>query len=147
MPPKLQSGITLVELLIVMVLIAVLTAVAAPSVGSGVETVRLRSSAERIAATFRTAHERAIRTHHYMEVSIDPKSNDVELRDLESGTLSAWEIPNTVTVKAGQRLAFLLYPDGGAQAMQVTLENVRGRQTEITMDPFTLLPAVREVTK
>jgi hypothetical protein len=69
------------------------------------------------------------------------------LRDLESGSLSSWEIPGSIVVKADQRMAFLLYPDGGAQAMRVTLENARGRQTEIAMDPFTLFPTVREVSQ
>jgi general secretion pathway protein H len=147
MRTKLQSGITLIEMLVVMTLVALLAAVVAPSVGSGVDTVRLRSSAERIAATFRIAHERAARTHHYMEVSVDPQSRAVELRDLESGSLSSWEIPGSIVVKADQRMAFLLYPDGGAQAMRVTLENARGRQTEIAMDPFTLFPTVREVSQ
>ena len=147
MTRKLQSGITLMELLVVMTLIAVLTAVAAPSVGSGVETVRLRSASERLAATFRTAHERAMRTHHYQEVSVDPQSRAVELRDLESGSVASWDIPAAVVVKAEQRVAFLVYPDGGTAAMRVTLENARGRQTEIVMDPFTLVPAVREVSK
>ena len=147
MPRKRQSGITLIEMLVVMTLAALLAAIVAPSVGSGVDTMRLRSTAERMAATFRTAHERAMRSHHYMEVSVDPLSRAVELRDLESGSLASWEIPGTIVVKAEQRVAFLLYPDGGAQAMRIRLENGRGRQTEIVMDPFTLFPAVLEVSQ
>ena len=147
MPRQRQSGITLIEMLVVMTLIGVLAAVAAPSVGSSIETLRWRSATERMAATFRTAHERALRLHHYMEVGVDPKSSLVELRDLQTGSLVSWEIPHTVSVKADRRLSFLLYPDGGVQAMQVRLENGRGRQAEIVLDSFTLLASVREVTQ
>src|SRR6266404_5521520 len=69
-----SSGVTLIEMLVVMTLIAMLAAVAAPSVGSGIETVRLRTTAERLAATLRTARGRAIRTRHYMQVSVDPQT-------------------------------------------------------------------------
>ena len=142
-----KRGITLIELLVVMTLVALLAAVVAPSVGSGVDTVRLRSSAERIAATFRIAHERAARTHHYMEVSVDPQSRAVELRDLEGGSVSAWEIPNTIEVQSKRPLTFLVYPDGGSQVMRVGLRNQRGRQVEVASDPFTMFPTVREVSQ
>jgi type II secretion system protein H len=147
---KQARGITLLEMLVVMTLIGLLAAIAAPSVGSGVETVRLRSTSERLAATLRTARTRAMRARHYMQVSVDPKSGVVELRDLEGGSVASsvasWEIPSTIQVQSDQRLAFLVYPDGGAQAMLVTLRNQRGRELEVALDPFTLFPSVREIS-
>jgi type II secretion system protein H len=142
-----QSGITLIEMLVVMTIIGLLAAVAAPSVGSGVETVRLRSTAERLASTLRTGRDRAVRTRHYQEVSIDPQTRMVELRDLETGSVSSWELPSTIQTKSGKRMAFQMYPDGGVQAMKVNLQNLRGRQVEVSMDPFTLFPVVREVSQ
>ena len=134
---KDRYGITLIELLVVVTLIGLLAAVAAPSVGSGIETVRLRSTAERVAATLRTGHDRALRTHHYMEVSID---RSVELRDLEAKTVSSWEIPETIRTK---KTSCLIYPDGTMQA-DITLTNAKGRAVEVKMDPFTLFPEVKQ---
>lgn len=144
---RLTSGVTLIELLVVLTIVGVLAAVVAPSVGSGLDTVKLRSTAERMAATFRVAHERAVRSHHYMQVTIDPGSRLVELRDLEGGSTAGWDIPAAIVVRAEKPAAFLLYPDGGAQLMHVTLENARGRQLEIVMDSFTMFPSVREVSQ
>src|SRR5437773_10627062 len=99
-----QSGITLIEMLVVMTLLGIVAAIAGPSVGSGVETVRLRSTAERLAATFRTGRNRAVRARHYMEVSVDPQARLVELRDLESSRpVDSWEIPPTIQVKSEKR--------------------------------------------
>ena len=136
------------EMLVVMTLLGIMAAVAGPSVGSGVETVRLRSTAERLAATLRTGRNRAVRSRHYMEVSVDPQLRSVELRDLESSRpVDSWEIPPTIQVKAEKRLAFLFYPDGGSQAVRLELENSRGRELEVAMDPFTLFPAVKEISR
>jgi type II secretion system protein H len=147
MTSRRQSGITLIEMLVVMTIVGLLAAVAAPSVGSGVETVRLRSAGERLAATMRTARDRAVRTRHYMEVSIDPKSRAVEMRDLEAGSLQSWELPQNIQLKSAKRVAGVMYPDGGVQAMNVSLTNLRGRQVQVTMDPFTLFPIVQEVSQ
>ena len=140
-------GVTLIEMLVVMTLVGLLAAVVAPSVGSGVETVRLRATGERLAATLRMARTRALRTQHYMQVSVDPQSRAVELRDLEGGSVSAWEIPNTIEVQSKRPLTFLVYPDGGSQVMRVGLRNQRGRQVEVAPDPFTMFPTVREVSQ
>src|SRR5580658_8962870 len=103
---KRARGITLIEMLVVMTLVGLLAAVVAPSVASGAETVRLRSTGERLAATLRLARTRALRTQHYMQVSVDPQSRAVELRDLDGGSVSSWEIPNTIQVRSDRRLAF-----------------------------------------
>ncbi len=134
-------------MLVVMTLAGLLAAVVAPSVGAGLETVRLRAAGERLAATLRMARTRALRTRHYMQVTVDPQSRAVELRDLEGGSVSSWEIPNTIQVRSERRLAFLVYPDGGTQVMRVSLRNQRGREVEVVSDPFTLFPSVREVSR
>ena len=145
--PQFKRGITLIEMLVVMTLVGLLTAVVAPSVGSGVETVRLRATGEKLAATLRTARTRALRTQHYMQVSVDPQLRIVELRDLEGGSVSSWEIPSTIQVRSEQRLAFLVYPDGGTQMMRLELRNQRGREVEVVSDPFTMFPTVREMPR
>ena len=144
---KRKRGITLIEMLVVMTILGLLAAVVGPSVGSGVETVRLRATGEKLASTLRLARTRALRTRHYMQVTVDPQSRAVELRDLEGGSASSWEIPNTIQVQSDRALKFLVYPDGGSQVMRVDLRNQRGRQVEVASDPFTMFPSVREVSQ
>src|SRR5260370_33404566 len=103
-------------MLVVMTLIGLLAAVAAPSVGSGVETVRLRSTGERLAATMRPGRDRAMRAHRFMEASVDPKSGLVELRDLEAGSMTAWELPPSILIKRDKRIACLVHAGVGGHA-------------------------------
>ncbi len=135
-----NRGVTLIEVLVVATLIGLVAAVAAPSVGSGVETVKLRSSAERLAATFRLARERAVRSRHYWQVSVDAKTGRVELRDLEGQYARDWEL----SAIADQQISLQFPPDGSVPAGKVVLRNSRGRTATVETDPFTAFAAVTE---
>ena len=151
MSMRRQAGFTLIEMLVVITLVGLMAAVVAPSVGAGVETLRLRSSAERLAATLKLARERAVRTRHYHEVAVDPELRRVEMKDLEGDYARDWEIPETLKVIAdcGLRIAdcqttFLFSPDGSVPPAKVLLENSRGRRIEVVMDPFTAFATTKE---
>ncbi len=139
-----NAGVTLLEMLVVVTLVGLLASVVAPSVTAGLETVRLRASAERLAASLRLARERAVRTRHYLEVTVDPQSRRVELRDLEGDYVRDWELPEGITVKAEKPQAFLFAPDGTPPAVRLALENRRGRTAEVEMDPFIAFPRVAQ---
>jgi type II secretion system protein H len=144
---KKDAGITLLEMLVVVTLVGLLAAVTAPAVGSGIETVKLRSSAERLASTMRLARERAVRTRHYQQVTVDPQTRRVELRDLEGDYARAWEIPETIAVQLKQPLFLQFAPDGGVPELHVELQNSRRRMVSVEMDAFTALPSVKEVAQ
>ncbi len=132
------------EMLVVMSLIGLLASVATPSVTAGMETVKLRSSAERLAATLRMARERAVRTRHYFQVTVDPQTRRVELRDLEGDFARDWEMPETISVKLDQPLLSQFAPDGSVPALHVELENSRKRLISVDLDAFTALPTIKE---
>jgi len=141
---KRNAGITLLEMLVVMTLIGLLASVATPSVTAGMETVKLRNSAERLAATLRLARERAVRTRHYFQVTVDPQTRRVELRDLEGDFARDWQLPETISVKVDRPLLFQFAPDGSVPSLHVELENSRRRVVSVDMDAFTALPTVTE---
>lgn len=138
-----EGGVTLLEMLIVMTLVGLMAAVVGPSVGAGLDTLRLESSAERVAASLKLARDRAVRTRHYMEVTVDPESRRVALSDLEGEYARSWDLPETITVKAERPQAFLFPPDGAPPAVRLELENSRGRKALVEMDPFTAFPTVK----
>jgi type II secretion system protein H len=145
-----QAGITLLEMLVVMMLIGLLASVATPSVTAGMETVKLRSAAERLAATLRLARVRAVRTRHYFQVTVDPRTRRVELRDLEGEYVRDWETPVAVNAECGMRNAecpnsFVFPPDGSVPGARLVLENARNRRLAVDLDAFTGLPAVKEL--
>ena len=139
-----DCGVTLIEMLVVTTLIGLLAAVVTPSVASGLDTLRLRNAGERLAATFKLAHDRAVRTRHYLQVSLDPETRQVELKDLEGDFARNWELPETIQMKAGRRVAFQFAPDGGTPVIKVALENAKRRTLEVGMDPFTAFPTMKE---
>lgn len=141
---KRNAGITLMEMLMVMTLIGLLASVATPAVTAGMETVKLRNSAERLAATLRMARERAVRTRHYFQVTVDPQTRRVELRDLEGDFAREWEMPETISMNVDRPLLFQFAPDGSVPSLHVELENSRKRTANIDMDAFTALPTVKE---
>ena len=141
---KRNAGITLIEMLVVMTLIGLLASVATPSVTAGMETVKLRNSAERLAATLRLARERAVRTRHYFQVTVDPQAHRVELRDLEGDFARDWQMPETISVKVDHVLLFQFGPDGSVPSLHVDLENSKKRVASVDMDAFTALPAISE---
>jgi prepilin-type N-terminal cleavage/methylation domain-containing protein len=130
----MNRGITLIETLVVVTLIGLLAAVVSPAVGSGVETVRLRTSGERLAATMRMARERAVRTRHYWQVSVDPETRIVELRDLQGDAVKQWELPVAVE---GEAVSAVFAPDGSFSTLRLTLVNQRGRGLRLEMDALT----------
>jgi type II secretion system protein H len=149
---KHNAGVTLMEMLVVMTLIGLLASVATPSVTAGMETVKLRNSAERLAATLRLARERAVRTRHYFQVTVDPQTRRVELRDLEGDYVRDWEIPVAVNADCGLRNAecpntFVFPPDGSVPGTRLVLENSRKRKLAVELDAFTALPAVKELAQ
>ena len=52
---SLQRGVTLIEMMIVMAIIAVVVAIAFPSAASGLEAIRLRSAADSVVGFLNTA--------------------------------------------------------------------------------------------
>ena len=66
-----QRGFTLVELMIVMVIIAVMTALMIPDMKGSYEEALLKSNARKLSAAFNTAYSKAITTHQLHRVRID----------------------------------------------------------------------------
>jgi len=65
-------GFTLLETAVVMLVLALAAAVAAPAIGRGLDAVRLRAEVAGVASFFRVARERAIAQHAALSVRIDP---------------------------------------------------------------------------
>src|ERR1700704_3342429 len=65
-----ESGVTLIELLIVLTLIALVTGISYPSAASSVESLRLRSVSDQVVSFLNTAIDRAGRREQVIEVWI-----------------------------------------------------------------------------
>src|ERR1700681_247289 len=70
-----DSGVTLIELLIVLTLIALVTGISYPSAAAGIESLRLRSVSDTVVSFLNTSIDRAGRREQVVEVWIAPKDN------------------------------------------------------------------------
>ena len=95
-----QSGVTLLELLVVMALASVLLAVVVPSVGAGLRTLELRSAAQRLAASARYARNQAVHRQRFYELEIDAEAGTVTVTDFAGESQRSFELPGSVRVES-----------------------------------------------
>jgi prepilin-type N-terminal cleavage/methylation domain-containing protein len=151
-----QRGVTLLELLIVMVIIAVIAAVSFPTASAGLDSLRLRSAADRVMALLNLALDRADRVQQVVEIRVSPQENAISARsmDLTLNRTLALDVPvRIVSVEqanpsqlgpaaeaesedAGQR-RFLLYPGGTPPRISIELETREGHRRRVMVDPVT----------
>lgn len=148
-----RRGMTLIEMLIVMTLIALVAGLSFPSAASGVESLRLRSVSDSVVSFLNTAIDRASRREQVIEVWIAPKDNVMIARSPDLAFMRRLEIPDTFRITSvlpaaevapGEPRRFLLYPGASAPRIGVEISNSNGRKRMITIDPFTSLPKAVE---
>ena len=134
----------------VITIVAVVGGVVFPSVTAGLDTLRLKSTADRLANTFRFARDRALRRQTICQVTVDPKQRRVEFEDLGLAAASesepyrrSWEIPPEIIVRLERARTFVFPPDGGNPHVDITLANARGRTAAVEFDFLSALPRVR----
>ena len=146
-----QSGVTLLELLIVMTLIALLAGVSYPSAAAGIESLRLRSVTDAVTSLLSTAVDRASRRQQVIEIWIAPKDNVVIARSPDLAFSRRLDLPESfritsvlpaAQVDADEPRRFLLYPGGVAPRIAVEIASSSGRKRWVSMNPFTGLPEV-----
>lgn len=144
-----QRGVTLIEMLIVMTLIALLAGIAYPSAASGLEAVKLRSTADNVVNFLNAAIDHAERRQQVVEVWIAPKDNVIIARSPDLGFVRRFAIPEPFHITAVRPAAevapddprrFLLYPGGTIPRMGIEITGSNGRKREVTVDPLTGMP-------
>ena len=116
-----QSGVTLIEMLIVVALISLFAGLMFPSVTSGIDSLRLQQASDAISGFINTGLNRAERKQVTIEITIDRSQNAMTMYSTETGFAKRLELPDGVRIvdilppepanpNAPRR--FLLYPGG-----------------------------------
>jgi general secretion pathway protein H len=120
------SGVTLIELLIVLVLIGLMAALTVPVFSGGVSTTQLKSAAREVAAGLRLARSQAIaqRTEAVLELDVTGRAfrvlPDPRIHGLPSGI--DIKLFTAQSDLVNDRLGTIrFYPDGGSNGGRVTL--------------------------
>ncbi len=149
------KGFTLIEVLVVLVLLAALTAVVAPSIGRGFGAIELQTTARQVAATLRLARARAVREQRVFLVGFDLEKNRIELMREDLSFRRTFELPESVMIhkvtRKGDvpvddvRFSCLFVPNGLSESFEVWLRNKRGKELKVVQDSFQKSPRVEDV--
>ncbi len=136
-----NKGVTLVELIVVFVIIAIMATLIAPNIGGWLPNYRLRSATRDIVSTFRGAQMRAISENISYQVSFN--SADTLLSSNNKGYIfggTVTTLPSGITIISNtlQNCRAVFNPDstcafGAATSASVTLQNTKGSQKTISI--------------
>jgi type II secretion system protein H len=146
-----EHGVTLIEMLIVVAIMALVVGLTFPSAAAGLDSLRLRSAASEVASFLDTAMERADRRQQVVEIRISSKENAMAARSADSSFVRAVELPNAIAISVvepplvnaidpNEPRRFLLYPGGTLPRITVQLESKDGRKRRVVVDPITGIP-------
>jgi type II secretion system protein H len=140
------KGITLLELLVVMTLIAILSALVYPSFGNALSNLRLNGESRRLISACRLAKWEAISKHQPFRVVVDIQQNRIFVADVATKTLKELELPPGIRIDRAQKTSpdgvmdtteFYFFPNGTAEAGVIVLRDDREHKVKIGIDMLT----------
>ncbi len=126
-----KKGVTLIELIIVMVIIAIGATLLVPAIGAWIPQYRLRSAARDIVSTMRTAQMRAVSSNLEYRVSFTTGNPNSIVLQRNSGGWSNDGAPQTLPtgVEVTPSIQnFLFNPNSTASSGNVILRIYKGGQ-------------------
>src|SRR3954451_21945034 len=93
------AGVTLVELLVVVTIIGLVTAVMAPSMMAALDGVRMASASDNVASFLNSAVNRVERRQQVMEVIISMKENKLVMMTNEPGFTRELKMPEGIVIE------------------------------------------------
>jgi prepilin-type N-terminal cleavage/methylation domain-containing protein len=143
-----KKGITLIELVVVMIIIAIGALLIVPNIGGWLPNYRLRSATRDIASTMRMAQMRAVSTNTEYRVSFNnPVAGSYVLQRNSGGVWGDEGVPQTLPT--GISISAITFPvQGGwnnaefnpnstSSTGSVTLVNTKGTQRRIVLTAAT----------
>jgi general secretion pathway protein H len=151
-----SCGFTLLEVLVVLVLLATISAVVAPSLGRGIAILELQRTARQIAATLRLARSKAVREQQVYFVGFNIENGQVGLTSEDLKYQKAFNLPEKVKITQILRLkttnlredvaySFFFAPNGLGESFEIRLENERGRELKVVQDSLSRSPRIEEL--
>jgi prepilin-type N-terminal cleavage/methylation domain-containing protein len=153
---RISSGVTLVEMMVVVAIIGLMVGISFPAVSAGIDSVRLASATDSVAAFLNGAVNRSERRQQAVELVISPKDNMLSLYSNEPGFTRELHMPEGVTIEevlpkiddaAEDVRRLVLMPGATVPGIGIQLGNRRGAHRIVRLDPMTGFPRVESVNK
>jgi prepilin-type N-terminal cleavage/methylation domain-containing protein len=148
-----SSGVTLIEMLVVVGLISIMVGISYPAVTSGIDSLRLNAATNGVVSFLDYGLSRAERRQQMVEITISKTDNSIEMRSSEPGFYRKLQMPDGVSIvqvfpqlpenpDPDLKRDFLLYPGGTVPPLGLQLINRRNVQRVVRVDPITGVPRV-----
>jgi len=139
------AGVTLIEMMIVLVIISLIVAISFPSTIAGMENLRLAGGARSVAAFMNAATNRAERRQEAIELTISIKDNSVIMRSPDAAFVKTLTLPPGITLRAvwpaleepdDEPRQFLIQPGGVPPRIGIEIANHRGARRIVRLNPI-----------
>ncbi len=139
-------------MVIVVAIVGLIAGLTFPAVSSGLESIRLSSTADSAAAFINAALNRVERRQEVLELLISAKDNFMLIHSTEAGFEKRLEIADGISIEAvlppqpgvdpQAPRQFILMPGGTAPRIGIQLKNRRGTRRIVRVDPMTGIPRI-----
>lgn len=148
-----RAGVTLIEMMMVVLIISLVAGLSFPSVTSGLDSIRMRSAADSVAAFLTLSANQVERREEPLELVFSRGDNLLAARGLRGKFHRELALPEGVMLRgvlpmaqddlAGTR-TILIFPGASVPQIGVVLENSRGQRRVVTLDPISGVARVEE---
>jgi type II secretory pathway pseudopilin PulG len=139
-------------MMIVVGIVGMIAGITYPAVSNGLESVRLATASDTVAAFLNAALNRVERRQEVIEMVISVKDSTIVLHSTEAGLERRVELPEGVTINAvlppldeqdpNTPRQFILMPGGTAPRIGVEIKNRKGTRRIVRVDPMTGVPRI-----
>jgi len=142
-----RRGVTLLEMLIVVAIVAAIVSVSFPALTSGLAGVRLTSASGSVASFLTSALNNVDRHEKPAALVISPHDNALFVFTADSGDKpeKKLDMPSGVMIEGDESRRFLLFPGGACPRILIVLKSEKGARRSIQIDPVTAVPKIERV--
>lgn len=142
-----RRGVTLLEMLIVVSIIATIASISFPALTAGLAGVRLASAAGSVASFLTSSMNNVDRREQAAAIVISPKENFLAVYTAASKDRpqSKLEMPAGIVIEGDEARRFVLFPGASFPRIAVILRSEKGGRRSIQIDPVTAVPKIQRV--
>ena len=139
-----RRGVTLLEMLVVVVIIGVIAGISFPALMSGLAGVRLASAGGSTASFLTSTMNNVERREQAAAILISPKENEIAVYTAASGNkpASTLDLPAGISVEGDEPRRVFLFPGGAFPRITIVLRSEKGGRRSVEIDPVTAVPKI-----
>jgi len=145
-----ERGITIIEMLIVVSIIALMAGISYPAVTAGIESVRMRSAADQTAAFLNQALTASERRQQAIEIQVKRNTGALLFRTVDETLVRRVELPQGIVIAEvlppvpmnSEERSVLVYPGAAFPRVTFVLATKKGARRFVRIDPVVGMPVV-----